>query len=374
MKILAIILILSGAGGILDGDFISGLILLYIGTYLWKRNKKGKSKQNNKSVEIKTLKEYQPNGSEFIALDIETTGLSPEYDSILEIAAIKFSNGEEVEIFHTLIDPQSKIPPEVSKINNITDDMVKGKPTINDVLPKFLQFIENYPVIGHNVIFDINFIKNACKRYFNLEKYWIENRLVDTVRLSRKMFPELRNHKLDTVIEHLNIKIDDRHRALDDAYASAQIYLYYLEYIKREKENKLKNLTVQELEAFNIIKDMLIKNKRDIKYLSFRKTGKYFDVVTFFDFARIKLNGKKHYLISNLEIPDLQKYQDKFNLEECPKSETGKTRIIINDVKDILDLEDLIIDSFDKTMETLEYYKENDEKVKKYIQEYLETI
>ena len=119
--------------------------------------------------------------------------------------------------------------------------MVKDKPTIYDILPELLIFIGDLTIVAHNAAFDIGFLKNSCKRHFKDNYYTVNNKVVDTVKLSRNMFPGLPNHKLATVASHLGIDIINQHRSTDDALATSQIYIKHLEkhrcYEKRKKWN-----------------------------------------------------------------------------------------------------------------------------------------
>lgn len=392
MKILAIILMLGGIGGILNSDILAGLLFLVSGIFLFKKKrvekikeitqKKTQDKSNRKtainfpkkdidySIIITKIKDYESNGSEFIVLDFETTGLSPEYDRIIEIGALKFSNNELVESFSTLINPKRSIPIESTKIHGITDLMVADKPTIYDVIPTLLTFIGNLTIVAHNASFDIGFLKNSCKRCFKDEYFNLDNRIVDTVKLSRKMFPDLNNHKLATVANHIGVKIEHQHRSTDDALATAQIYITYLKSLEAKLIERQKEFTEEELNLYEMIKNMLLKNNRPTDYIKYRRTGKYFDIDVFYNFLRVKLNGKKYYVLSELSIEELSFLNDEFELEEGPKSENKKTRILIKNVIDIIKLDSLVLDSFDKALESMEYYRDNVKSAKRNIEEY----
>jgi DNA polymerase-3 subunit epsilon len=383
MKILGIILILGGLGGISEGYFISGILLIAVGYLLFKRKKKTKQTKEiiidakeatDNTILIEKPNNYVDTGNEFIVIDFETTGLSAEYDRIVEVAAIKYYDKEMVDVFHTLVNPKRKIPHESIKIHGITDSMVKGKPTIYDILPNLLSFIGDSTIVAHNARFDMSFLKNACIRHFKIKDYYIENKVFDTLKLSRKMFPDLQNHKLGTVARHIGVEIKKNHRSTDDALATAQIYIKYLESLEIEKQERLDNIDESELKCFEIVKNILVDNNRSIEYLGFRKTGKYFDIAIFYNFLRIKLTGKKHYIISDLSIDELSKDFYSFKLEDCPKSEAGKTRILIDSVDDLLKIEKLILKSYDETMESVQYYRKNVNSADNNIQEYLSTI
>ena len=124
------------------------------------------------------------NLDEFIALDLETTGLDTENDNIIEISACRFINGKFIEDYSTLLNPQINIPDKITEITGITNKMVAGAPSIDKVLPEMLDFIGKLPIIGHNVTFDYNFLCNSCK---NNSIPYSELLLYDTYSLARML-------------------------------------------------------------------------------------------------------------------------------------------------------------------------------------------
>lgn len=157
----------------------------------------------------------------FVAVDLETTGLSPYRDRIVEIGAIKVIEGEIERSFASLVNPGVSIPSRVIKIHGITNEMVRDAPKIEEVLPSFLEFIYDYPLVAHNAGFDIGFLKRSA---LSIDRT-IENEVVDTLQICRRLFPELGNHKLSTVAEYLSVEGEDMHRALNDCFYVANIYL-----------------------------------------------------------------------------------------------------------------------------------------------------
>jgi len=159
----------------------------------------------------------------FTIFDLETTGLSPfNGDRIVEVAAIKIQGIELVGEYESLVNPERPIPYEAMKVHHISDDMVKDAPIITDVLPKFLEFIAGTTLIAHNAQFDMSFINHEIERNSILHPP-IE--AICTVNLARRVLPQLPRHNLDTLIEHMNIKCPQRHRALDDVKATAKAFL-----------------------------------------------------------------------------------------------------------------------------------------------------
>ncbi|SHE41784.1 MULTISPECIES: 3'-5' exonuclease [Caloramator] len=165
----------------------------------------------------------------FVALDLETTGLHPESDKIVEIAAIKYDNYNIIDSFHTLINPKIEIPSYITSINGISNDMVKTKPTIDQVFPKFIKFIEDLPIVAHNAGFDGKFIKYSSFYLYN--KDIINNIFIDTVKIAKKIYPQLPNHKLETIKNFYGLNLKS-HRAYDDTLVAANIYM---DYCKRQR-------------------------------------------------------------------------------------------------------------------------------------------
>lgn len=187
----------------------------------------------------------------FIVFDIETTGLSNSNDEITEIGAVKIKNREVVERFSELIDPKRSIPYKITELTGITNEMVKGKRTIDQVLPDFLEFAKDGVLVAHNSDFDTGFIRVACKKT-NIDYNHIA---LDTVALSRALLPELKRHKLNLIANHLKIKLDNHHRAVDDAEATALIFLKFIDMLEAKGVVKLSNVN-------EVLSDTDYKSKR----------------------------------------------------------------------------------------------------------------
>ncbi len=158
----------------------------------------------------------------YSVIDIETTGLQPSKSEIIEIAAINVGEDGEIEdTFHSLIKPKKAISKRITSINGITNEMVADAPSIEEVLPKFIAFIGDNTVIGHNVNFDVNFIYDASE---NILGEPFTNDCIDTLRWSRKVLPDLEEHSLSALIEHYGITNDQEHRALSDCKATKELY------------------------------------------------------------------------------------------------------------------------------------------------------
>lgn len=150
---------------------------------------------------------------DYTVVDIETTGFDPMFDEIIEVAGIKYRGRNEVGRFQSIVKPDDGISDYITALTGITNEMVADAPGIEDVLPRFLEFIGEDIVVGHNVHFDVNFIYDYAED-FELKPF--SNNLVDTLRLSRRLYPELQSHKLSALAAHFGVEPDGEHRALAD--------------------------------------------------------------------------------------------------------------------------------------------------------------
>lgn len=177
--------------------------------------------------------------SSYIIIDIETTGLDPSYDEIIEIGTLKIKEGIVVDRFQSLIKPDCNYVDEfITQLTGITNEMLETAPRIKEVLPKFIEFIESDILVGHNVNFDINFLYDKLEENLG---YKLENNFVDLMRLSRKVYPELTNHKLITVAQNLGVNIENNHRALGDCAITYECFSRMSKYIS-ENHIDLKSL------------------------------------------------------------------------------------------------------------------------------------
>ena len=156
----------------------------------------------------------------YVVFDLETTGLDLMNNGITEIGAVKIENGEIKEQFQTLIKPDYVISQENMAITGITPEMVKDAPKISSVIPDFIKFIDGAVLVAHNAEFDCKFIK----RFATAEEYEINNQVIDTMEMTRKFLPQLKRADLATLAEHFGI-IFHHHRALSDAYATAEAFI-----------------------------------------------------------------------------------------------------------------------------------------------------
>jgi DNA polymerase III epsilon subunit family exonuclease len=184
--------------------------------------------------EQQLLLEFFPEG--LIAIDLETTGLSPLVDRIIEIAAYKITPSG-VSLYETLINPEIPIPPHTTAIHNITDDMVVNSPTLVQVLEELKEFLGELPIVAHNAKFDLGFVVMGLQR----EKIKLSGaNIYCSCKLARNTHKEVVNHKLGTLVKELDIPLVNHHRALDDAYASLKVFIKSLE--RLSSENKVADL------------------------------------------------------------------------------------------------------------------------------------
>ena len=205
----------------------------------------------NDNTEITTNTKKASLDGTFVVFDIETTGLSPLTESITEIGAVKVSGGKIVDTYSTFVNPQKPIPAKIVELTGITDDMVADAPTIEKVLPEFYDFVGDAPLVAHNASFDTSFIKKVSKD-IGMEYDFCS---IDTLSLARCLVDGIKNYKLDTLTKHFGIKLENHHRACDDALATAHVFLKLV--------SKLKDMDVKDVCEIN----HALKGKVDIKSL-----------------------------------------------------------------------------------------------------------
>lgn len=172
-----------------------------------------------KNARGKRLNQYI---GDYVVFDLETTGVRPNTDEIIEISAIRVKNHLAAEEFTTLVNPQIPIPAAATAINHITDDMVQNAPLLAEALKSFLAFIGEHILVGHNIhTFDMNFIEAASLR---LGESGIRNDYIDTLYMARQCLPQLSHHKLTDLSEYFHISTQGAHRALNDCRMNQRCY------------------------------------------------------------------------------------------------------------------------------------------------------
>ena len=188
--------------------------------------------------------ENQDLDSRFVVFDIETTGFSAVNDRIIEIGAVKVDGGQIVDRYSTFVNPERPIPFEIEKLTGIHDGMVESADVIEDILPKFMEFCQDCIMVAHNAEFDMSFIRENCRRQGLERKFTV----VDTLAMARSMLPDLKNYKLDTVVEAVGGNLENHHRAVEDAESTADIFVKFVA--------RLKNMGVTDLDTLNSMSQM----------------------------------------------------------------------------------------------------------------------
>ncbi len=175
--------------------------------------------------------------TDFVVVDVETTGAKPPPSRITEVGAYRISGGRITDEFQTLVNPETRIPLFISELTGITNQMVQSAPMFADIAPQLLDFLSDAVLVAHNSPFDVGFLNYELGRVFPGQR--LANPQLCTVRLARRVFPGLDNYKLHTVAAHFSIDIKNRHRAAGDAHATAQIFLHALNLLQ---ENGVRDL------------------------------------------------------------------------------------------------------------------------------------
>lgn len=206
----------------------------------------------------------------YVVFDVETTGLSVVHDVIIELAAVKIKNGEIVDRFSEFANPHRPLSQHIIELTHITDDMLKDAPEIDDVISRFLQFIEGCTLVAHNARFDMGFLQEAVKR---IGKERVNNPVIDTLELARFLYPSMKNHRLNTLADKLGVTLEQHHRAIYDAETTGHILWKMLletvenkgiEYLHQLNENT-GDRDLSRLRPFHAI--ILVKNQAGMKNL-----------------------------------------------------------------------------------------------------------
>lgn len=206
---------------------------------------------------------------EYVVFDVETTGLSVTHDVIIELAAVKIKDGEIVDRFESFANPHRPLTAQIRELTGITDDMVKDAPEVDQVIRDFLAFIEGSILVAHNARFDMGFLQEAVKR---LGKSPVTNPVVDTLELARYLYPDLKNHRLNTLCEHLNVSLKQHHRAIYDAEATGYVLWKMIQEAANRGFEKLlqlneetKDRNLNRLRPFHV--SILVKNRTGLRNL-----------------------------------------------------------------------------------------------------------
>ena len=204
--------------------------------------------------------------SNFSILDTETTGLHVEKgDQIISIASLKVCDLkiDEKNYLDELVNPNMKIPESSTKIHNIKDDQVKSKPSLLEISEKILKFLKKSVLVGHNINFDINFLKENSKGSQLADRMKVI-KSIDTIYLTASLFPDLKNYELSNLCEYFNIKTDDqiRHSALGDCIITARLFLYLISIAQTKGVKNIANLMTLCSQGQNL--HHIVKNSKNI--------------------------------------------------------------------------------------------------------------
>lgn len=293
---------------------------------------------------------------DYIVIDIETTGLSPKYNEIIEIAAIKVRENEIVEKYSVLIKPNEKIPESIEQLTGITNQMAEHDGIdIKSALIDFNKFISNDILVGHNVNFDINFLYDNCLNH--LEKP-LTNNFVDTLKISQNLIKDTYNWKLSTLAQKYKINNVNAHRALNDVIVTNELYkkLSSLPSIKElnttnsvfsKKQTGKNNIfdypkpTKEEMKVCAYIQNVILKNGGDSDFLGFVKnSGKYINVTYLYSIIKFKISKNGKYFIVDSKVAK----KTNLHVEDCSKSECSPffLRVFFDSVADLKELDSYI--------------------------------
>ncbi|WP_242270586.1 3'-5' exonuclease [Bacillus cereus group sp. BfR-BA-01310] len=303
---------------------------------------------------------------DYVVIDFETTGFNPYNDKIIQVAAVKYRNHELIDQFVSYVNPERPIPNRITSLTGITNYRVSDAPTIEEVLPLFLAFLDTNIIVAHNASFDMRFLKSNVNMLGLPEP---KNNVIDTVFLAKKYMKHAPNHKLETLKRMLGIRLSS-HNAFDDCITCAAVYQRCAS-VEEEGKRKAKKEVLDDTAVFEAVKEILVRNKRDIEWIRCMNVGSYLDIKAFYPIIRLKVKGRKKYVLTEKMEDDVRGICTSLTCEAALKSEIGNTRIMIDSVEDILKLESYIVEEYDSVLRALDEYRANkvnaDEEIKKYL-------
>lgn len=297
----------------------------------------------------------------FIAFDVETTGLSPTSDRIIEIGAVMFQNGAVHKVFSSLVNPGVSISQSASAVNHITNAMLAAAPSEREIYPQLIDFLGDalcgkIVMCAHNAKFDFDFLCNTLSRLgFNANIEY-----VDTLSLSRRYLHGLENYKQNTIEEFLGLVNSSSHRAASDAENCGYILCRLLDVAKEYLEAEKKQIeqakpTSQELEVCAFIQSIIAQKGGDTKLLRFRKNSSgYVDVCCLYNFLKVKFAKKGNYIIIKSNCLTSTNYIT----EPCTQSEGGTdyVRVYFSSPFELESLSDYIYETFADCHKSMEEY------------------
>lgn len=236
-------LVLAGIGGLINKDYLIGLVVILVGAVLavpelLSLTKIRKKKSDQPEIILGILREIEDDAErilckDWVVLDVETTGLSPETDRVIEVAACRYDQGQLVDSFLSLVNPGKKLPAEITKLTGITNADLKTAPAFSEIAQKLKDFIGDLPMVAHNARFDAQFVRYECSR----AGVPVNIHYIDTQKLAKWCFYGMQDYKLSTLINELGL-LDhaQEHRALSDVEATENLYMR----CRAKKEKKIR--------------------------------------------------------------------------------------------------------------------------------------
>ncbi len=301
----------------------------------------------------------------FVAFDLETTGLDTENDRIIEIGAVKFENLKPVKQFNTLVNPKMVIPPRSTKVNRITNQMVQNAPNEFEMCQMFIKFLgcridEKLIFCAHNASFDVKFLSKSFLRNYIKAKIVF----IDTLIESKRQLKYLKDHKLQTVAEHFGITNENAHRAYSDAIVCGKILCNLLDITETEtKKKNQRSLDFSEFETslLKTTEEILKKHHVAFDKLYLDRTSLYTDICyKNYTMLRFKIGNRLQYWLIDMNQNQIKKkYTTDVTLSPATKSEGGdnKSRVIIEDANLLIQFEQYILDRFEKCKSSYEAYE-----------------
>ena len=201
-----------------------------------------------------------------MVFDLETTGLNSHEHEIIEIGAIKMQGTRIVDKFSEFVKPRNRVPEKIKNLTNINDGMLENAGFIEEVLPKFMEFVGDATMVAHNAKFDMSFIRRDCKKVLGLD---YDPSVIDTLQMARDVLPEFKSYGLGPLTKKLGVALESHHRAVDDSQATAGMFKIFLDRYFEKGAKKLEDLNtafpinIQKQDTINIL--VLAKNQTGLK-------------------------------------------------------------------------------------------------------------
>ena len=288
---------------------------------------------------------------DYVVIDLETTGLNPVDNDIVQIAALKFINHTERDRFSTYLSPVVPISREAASVNHINSRMLKGKPYLEDISDQLMDFIDGFTLVAHNAKFDIPFLQTRLG-------FRIENSVIDTIFLARYCIKGVENYKLETLKKYLGLTYPS-HDALNDCLTTARLYEYCLPFFPETDTNtELKPDPAPPLAGpaksfFDSVTSILMSENRDVSRMS-ALDGTNNVIIHFLPYIPIyqfKYNGRLRYWKVNVPLSEIAvQYGKYFKVGPATKAEGGDdaSRIFIDDPGRLSELKELVLSEYDR--------------------------